>query len=676
MNANKLVMLRPEASADYLRLPSDERKKVELWCEVFALADRLDDRLRALAEISQRYNIGKSTYYLKRKMYEKHGIIGLVGPKGRRILGNSARSMPVEFVNFWQSLCAGHQRMKAAAVHRILFADYLQAEKILPGYNTDWRGIFARENPGHPVPSVCPYQIGVLEPHGWGYRNLATHAPNRDAWAAATLGTATARLYLPSIPHTRAGLKLCQVLVVDDVWHDNKVNFAGQKSPPQRPLELGMMDVLTGRFVSWGVRVPRVRADGSREMLKETDMLYLLCDLFCRVGVCRDGVLILAEGATAAIRSNLVDSINAHTGGLLRVETSATRSEPMIAGLFAERPRGNPKFKAMLESTWNLLHNELAMLPGQTGKDRDHSPADEAGRDRENKALKKLCRLLPADVIEHLRSPYLNYHQFTDALLTVKQRIESRTDHQLEGWEQCGFVKQVATTGDGKVYDLDTEKNKGDGPFRALLGYLDASGAAVQCVRMSPAEAWSRTEANQPLLKFPWALAAVILQSGGLMMKVTPTRQGTLILRNDFSEERLTFLAIVRSDEGFDNRLEYGTTYLACVNPFAPLSALVCDAAGAWLGTAPGFIAATHGDREGDQHNLGLFQKALGFQKREQGLLQSRAVDARRDDVTANVRLLADPKTDVDPDDLADFLSRNASGKRLEEDTADKAPTF
>ncbi|MFZ4397191.1 MAG: hypothetical protein ACOYOU_16370 [Kiritimatiellia bacterium] len=676
MNSSKVLMLRPEASSDYLRLPAEERKKVELWLEVFALADKLDDRLRALAEIGQRYKIGKSMYYLKRKMYEQHGIIGLVGAKGRRILGHGKTGLPVEFVNFWQSLCAGHQRMKAAQVHRVLFADHLLADKIIPGYDTDWRGIFARENPGQPVPSVCPYQLGVLEPKGWGYRNLASRAPNRDAWAAATLGTATARLYLPSIPHTRVGLKLCSVLVVDDVWHDNKVNYAGSKAAPQRPLELGMMDMLTGRFTAWGVRVPRVRDDGTREMLKESDMLYLLCDQFCRVGVCRDGVLILAEGATAAIRKPVLDKINAHTGGLLRVETSATRSEPMIAGLFAERPRGNPKWKAALESTWNLLHNHLAMLPGQTGKDRDHSPADEAGRDRENSALQRLCKSLPAEVVEHLRAPYLNYFQFTDALLTVKQRIESRTDHQLEGWEQCGFVKQVAVSQDGKVFDLDSERAKGEDTYRALLSYLEASGAAIQCVRMSPAEAWAKREAQEQLLRFPMSLAAVILQTGGLMAKVTPTRQGTLILRNDFSEERLTFLAIVRSDEGFDTRLEYGKSYLATVNPFAARSALVCDAEGAWLGLAPGFVAATHGDREGDQHNLGLWQQALGNQRRDQERLQSRAVDARRDNVLANVRLLANPKTDVDPDDLNDFLARNASGAPREEDNADKAPVF
>lgn len=676
MSANKLLMQRPEASSDYLRLPADERKKVDLWCEVFVLVDKLEDKMRALAEIRERYNFCPSTYYLKRDRFEKYGIAGLVGKKGRRLLGTVQIGMPVEFVNFWQSLCAGHQRMKAAAVHRILFADHLLAGKIIPGYDTDWRGIFARENPGQPIPNVCPYQIGVLEPHGWGYRNLASRAPNRDAWAAATLGTATARLYLPSIPHTRVGLKLCQVLVVDDVWHDNKVNFAGQKSPPQRPLELGMMDLLTGRFTAWGVRVPRVRDDGSREMLKEADLLHLLCYQFCAVGVCRDGVLILAESATAAIRKPIVDIINAHTGGLLRVETSATRSEPMIAGLFAERPRGNPKWKAALESTWNLLHNELAMIPGQTGKDRDHAPADDTGRERENKALQKLCRSLSPEVVENLRAPYLNYHQFSNALLTVKQRIESRTDHQLEGWEQCGFVKQVAVTQDGKVYDLNTERAKGEEPFRALLSYLDATGAAVQCVRMSPAEAWAKCEASEPLLKFPWSLAGVILQTGGLMSKVTPTRQGTLILRNDFTEERLTFLAIVRNDAGFDVQLEYGRAYLAVVNPFGPRSALVCDEAGAWMGIAPGFVAATHGDREGDKENLGHWQKALGFQQREQGRLQSRAKDARLADAAHNVRLLGDPQiSEVDEDDLKDFLERNASGKR-EEDTADKAPVF
>jgi hypothetical protein len=36
--------------------------------------------------------------------------------------------------------------------------------------------------------------------------------------------------------------------------------------------------------------------------------------------------------------------------------------------------KGNPRFKAALESIRNLKHNELAALPGQTGMDRDDRP--------------------------------------------------------------------------------------------------------------------------------------------------------------------------------------------------------------------------------------------------------------------------------------------------------------
>ena len=48
------------------------------------------------------------------------------------------------------------------------------------------------------------------------------------------------------------------------------------------------------------------RADNSRMMLKESYVRYLLCDLLCRVGVNPNGITIIAEHGTAAIRDGLM----------------------------------------------------------------------------------------------------------------------------------------------------------------------------------------------------------------------------------------------------------------------------------------------------------------------------------------------------------------------------------
>ena len=413
------LLKHPEADSIWASLTMQQRREAGAWCEIcqrlLAAPNKGAEMARILAEYDGKIKgLSRSSAYRKLEAFRERGISGLAPMSAINRLVGEASSLPDEFVQFWQSLCGKHQRQKARAAYRALFLEYLVPGRIIPGYGCDWRGIWSREHPHLSVPAVCPYSPVGQHPEGWSYRNLLLHKPDKDVWAGAAYGAQAMRSLLPSIPHTRVGLEFGSLFVVDDVWHDHKVTFLGEKNA-ERPLELAMMECLTGRITSWGLTPVRRREDDSRIMLKESYMRYLLVDMLCRVGVSPRGVTILAEHGTAAIRGGLLEQINAeikrltNIDGFVKVETSSVYGKPLIEGLYAERPRGNPRFKAMLESTWNLLHNELAMLPGQVGKDRDHAPADIAGRDKEMALLAPIANAIAKEMpieAQHLITGY------------------------------------------------------------------------------------------------------------------------------------------------------------------------------------------------------------------------------------------------------------------------------
>lgn len=63
---------------------------------------------------------------------------------------------------------------KFAPAWRSLIEDYLRRGRIIPGYETDWQGIYHQEHLKWAIPGICPYSRKCKKfPHGWSYRNLA-----------------------------------------------------------------------------------------------------------------------------------------------------------------------------------------------------------------------------------------------------------------------------------------------------------------------------------------------------------------------------------------------------------------------------------------------------------------------------------------------------------------------
>lgn len=671
-----------------------ERRVVIAWETIAVRLMGATDKTLELQRLGRDFagvlrGLSKGTIYRKVAALRADGAKGVLGKAALRRLGEKpGTALPKAFVRHWRQFCADHRRMKTLSVWNLLM-QALVGGAIIPGYDTDWRGIWLAEHPGTLIPrnsrgeEACPYAVDHrrnAHPRGWSYRNLKSLAPEEDVWKAAAQGVAAGRAYLPSLPHTRVGLGPMEVITMDDVWHDVEVLFLQGRDTPthERPVEVGVLDVLTGCHVAWQVWPVRRRADGSREMVDWTVQRFIQAEIFCGIGVSPKGLTELLEHGTAGMDDKEVERINdilSHylpppegREGWLSVSRSTTTGAPIAKGLFLERACGNPRHKAMLESSWNLLHNALATLPGATGKDRDHAPAEAEGLRREDRALMAMvndvAKANPAalDILRQAEFHAVSFIQFKEALQLVKERINHRTNHSLEGWEACGFVRHVASLPGGAELDLDAVPERQRGQVAALVKSLSAP---VTLRRMSPAEAFAARTAHAPLVRFPAAAAAEILGTE-LAQELTVSKRGTLTLRDRFSQELLTYAALAKDERGNTRELTRGATVRVWANPFASKHLLVADAAGHVLGICPLLEASRFGDRAGDHRNLGIWQEANEKQReRLEPLLAPRIARAKAKR-QAIARLIAQAKEKQaaadDTQDLAALQGACAGG--------------
>lgn len=666
--------ISPRISEVLARLTESEHETFVAWKDAVRLFQELGGGAAAVAVVLRRFagvpGMSRSGLYRKAAAYAKSGDIALLPMAAtRRPAIGRATTLPPEFVAHWQGICGMHQREKVLAAWRYLIRE-LMSGSIIPGYGCDWRGIWAAEHPGMQIPAACPYRSATgAAPKGWSYRNLRDLAPEKDVWHGAARGVQAMRSHLPSVPHTRVGLKFGSVFFVDDVWHDFKV-FVGQKEA-QRPVELGMMEALTGRYATWGLCAVTRAEDGARKMLRGVYMRYLLCDLLCNVGVSPDGITIFAEHGTANLSDKLLtrlnDAICAYCGkpDFVKVSLGKTYGEPAAVGLFQERPRGNPRWKAMLESSWNLLHNETAILPGQVGRNRDESPADVAGRDKETSALATIAMEIAknnADIAGRYLTGYLSFSDAYQYVQSIKRMIETRTDHRLEGWVDCGFVRHVASVA-GADIDLDAIAAERPEAVDDIRKIIDMTSAPVREERLSPLAAWTKCAKKEgALIKFPAAVSASILFDDPECTRLaTVSERGTISFRDTSgAPKEYVFNAIITDASGHQISLPRGSKWRVAFNPFSRDDLLVSNEDGRFIGsTGRPYQAAVYGDRDGDLKNLALYKQAMEEQRRRFSPLAdaqfSRRANATRAAieslVSAGVGIQADSNDDLPADD-------------------------
>lgn len=301
------------------------------------------------------------------------------------------------------------------------------------------------------IATTQPTDIRTGGPRGWGYRNLSRFAPTVRELRAARQGGAAAGACGPFVFHTRKGLWVGSHYIIDDKDHDFFVNSFAERQHG-RPAELGSLDLFSAFKPFWVHRIQTLRADGTKQGKPEILTRFLLAGLFHLHGYSPRGTVIVAEHGTAAVRERIMDILRMHTGGLITLQESGMEGDPAHIGQYPGIRRGNPRHKAALESRHNLEHNALGTVPGQTGPDVKRRPAQLAAMLDANADLlalrETLIRAGRPDLAEAVEFELLENTQFTDVLKAAYDRIGHTRDHKLEGWVECGHVRQEILIGE------------------------------------------------------------------------------------------------------------------------------------------------------------------------------------------------------------------------------------
>lgn len=275
--------------------------------------------------------------------------LSLVDRRYRKIQARSRVTLS-KFLAYWHGLCAKCQRnggIPTARQH--LLKTWTERRDTIPGYE-DW--------PGWPrVPS------------GWSLRNLQRLAPQSLETVALKQGIRAAAPQLAQVLATREGLWLGSHFLFDDVWLDLMALSGRDKG---QPLQLGVLEYLTGKRVAWGQKIRRRDEETGRMIhLNQRDMRCILALWGATVGYSPRGTTLVVENGTAAISKELEELLYHASGGLIKVDRSGIGGvRQTLKQGHGGRGVGNPRHKAALESYHNLQHNRLSHLPGATGHDR------------------------------------------------------------------------------------------------------------------------------------------------------------------------------------------------------------------------------------------------------------------------------------------------------------------
>jgi hypothetical protein len=647
-------------SAEFMTLPGEVRRSVQRWlsaCEYIASAPRVRPACRYVANHLLAGLKGASPSRVATRFYD------YMRARDWRVLvdwakaGPTARGdnnyLPADFVQFWKQLCEQNQRCDKAAhrelkhIYRTHFASARSGEspkeyKSIPGYTT-W--------------PEADEMTGL--PKGWSYSNLTRYSPDPFEKKVARIGKAAAAPFKKQVFTSRVGLRFGQYIMFDDQEYDIKVNFLSRAGSAtrkaMRPLGFNALELLTASCFAQSFK-PTTLAEPDEQgaghdrkiKLKEKDFLWFVVHVLTTFGYRADsiGTRLILERGTAAIRNQqIISRLETLTAGRVTIDTSGVDTAPAFAGLFESAAKGNFKFKAALESFFNLVRNEFAMLPGQVGKDRDHSPAELTGRDRYNEQILKLAAALPPERAQLLKFPFLEWTQFTGLALDIYRLIDTRTDHQLEGWQQLGFVSnewrlpQIA--GGGRDAAPPASASSSWLPMSdflampaeaqlALRALIDRDPRLTRSRQLSPREAFEHSRAADlaagAIARLPEYMILDLLED---VLDATELAERTVRGRYiEFDDQTLDPDGL-RFDATLadGHRLRHGSKYLTLVNPFNPGHLHLFNARRAYIGAIPRDYAPCRADLDAVRRKMGEARADESARLQEIGL---RHIDTAR----------------------------------------------
>ena len=594
-------------------MPGDEATRLLSFADALAVFAAARDKAAAARAMAARLlplgyrGLSLKSLYRKLDDFRREGVWSLVPAKYKRAdAAGIASNAP--FLEHWQALVLSNRRKMRPAWKQLLRA--FCGGAAVPGYGT-WRELYLRERGFLPAQGEpCPWSERNPPP-GWSLRNLLKFAPDGFALLAARRGMADAKSRFGlSVRKTRAGLSCCRVVEVDDMWYEHMVVYPGNREP-QRVVEFAALDVLTGHVVCHLPKPVRERDDGTRETLLSAWAKYVYHYVLCVSGIPPEGCLIRGERGTARSDAQFDAALltaNAWRKGAglgpIAFEAGSLANQPLAKGLPDGAAKGNPRHKPHIEQMHATLKNALGHVLGEVGGGRGIQPEETGAMVSQARAL-----VLAAEAAglspDAVKTPFLSWGDFAAAIDEAHRDMDLRTVHDLEGWEDCGFLAgelrlkaEASWRSVRRLADMSPQE-------AGAIGALVRSGLAeYRERRLSPREAW---EKSRGVLKpLPEYLAPKIL--GSALCNTAKVRDNMQIVFKDPNIGAKVTVAAVAGN----NLLVRGREYRVWINPLDGGKAYVCDMQGQFLGVAK-VLQAVRADATPEElaFQLGLRQKVL-----------------------------------------------------------------
>jgi hypothetical protein len=557
------------------RLPHVGQSDAARWHE--ALAKISPPIGRALETIATQFGVSYQTARRKYDAWRANGITGLVNnsihPDFAK--GDATQIQP-DTIQYYRRLCIENGR-KCRPAFRRLVREYFS---------------------GADIPGLTPGAVRTnILPRGWTYSNFQRFAPTPFEIKAARQGLRAAADFRPLVYTSRKEMHFFEELQFDDVWHDVDCSLL-ERLQRVRPQQLGSMEVLSACLFEWCIK-PRIRRDDdTRTSLGPNDLLYLLAAIFGKYGHHPLGTRLNFEAGTATPPDGAIDLIHRLSGGQVKCRIGACTGQAAFLGQYPGQSKGNFRTRALIESFWNLTHNETAdrlQFPGQTGANsRINAPDDLHGRARAQDLILRALPALPARVVETLRQPMPEFNQACRAISEINERMNQRgimpgTEHAIEGFVEAGLVTtDFDVPGLGLISRPDFEAR--------LNGRSPAEKDAIIALctprarKLSPREVFDQRRSE---LK-PWRREAIaqLLYPARLPDPVFVGKDHLVTFQDqDLSPEPLRFLA---------HHFTPGDAFEAVCNPMVNDLLFIYDARpshkGAWLGVLQPWGRASRAD--------------------------------------------------------------------------------
>lgn len=603
-------------------LPAEERlkvRKLHAACREIAAAPNKMAAYKLAAQAMKDAGHPMSWQSVQRKFLAWQTSGSLLALADLRMAGmrpTRARVKHPGFVAYWTELQTRCQRNGGQA-YPLLLDIWRKKSEVIPGYE-GW--------PGHP-------QIPV----GWSKKNLMRIKPAALEARVMREGVKAAAPLLPMVLTTRVGMEAGEYYVSDDNWVDAHV-ICGKQIV--RPLQLGCLDIATGKMVHWGMMPRMMRQDGTHAGLTERYMRMFVAGLLANVGINTSrGTTLVVENGTAAIRAHMEQVLLDLFDGAVKVHRSGMegKTQALLRG-YEGRQGGNPRGKAHLESVWNLTANIWSScLPAPSGHDRTE-PEWLAGLMKEQKALLKkqgYLEIRDPDRAAMLRHLMPTFEQLTtDIAWRVYDAFNNRTDHALEGWERMGLVvPMVRLSTDSDWITLTDSIPEADRHTLLNMAARDPE-RLVSSRRLSPAEAWNLKLQHQPPLRKATQWEIVDLLSRDLAVK-TVVKGSYIILQNKaVSMDRLYYPASIVTPEGYQRILPSGMDVWVMLNMFDDQHLYIIDEKGRCLGMSMLQQRAPYYDEDQVRAAMGRKKKATAAT-----LQETRVHHARKEAAIVGTRL-------------------------------------